>query len=661
MNKSYIKYLLAVTMILLLSSCLGSSRLHLGNNEGPVATDETPVTTFDDTTTIATLPVPPGEYFPSDSELYYGVLGESLPGQRVSQLRPYPSSYPLRKGEVKVVTFLINIDTLAQQALTREKVDELVFGTTPNKFSVNSFIEKTSGGVAHLSGHTYGPYTSHLDADKNISNRSQYCQEIIDQAKAQAVADGFNAADYSGNTIFLYLVPGNLWVCSGCGSSAGGLNFAVVGGVAENNAYSNYALVHEFGHGLGLHHDSQMTCKHNGVAVTIGDECVVSEYGDNFSAMGGSSSLTMPAVYSAQAIAKMGWKTPLLVTSSGSYEVSPLDRDTIEGIPQIIQIPRGLSIKSYYYVYRKVNLAGEIVPADGIFVQLSRGHTVGQFYTPAILKMHPNGAQNDVMLRAGESFTDPQTGLVLTLNWINPQSIDNGSADISVVYPTRSLTKPSTPNVVSSSVVGTDISVVWDQSTDAFGYGINEYQVTINDPVHPYNDVVFPHVLCSKNSGSGVYSGTVPSVSGCEQIKFTKGRLPNNVDLFIRVQSRDLSNNLSEPSAPVSLKIPYGADITPPKAPSNLVATDVSTQGVTLSWDPATDNIGVTGSLLYRVGYPDATHMNPVVRNITGTTTRTVARPGYLFESGKTYILSVVPYDAAGNRGDTADISVTIP
>jgi len=668
-------------MILLLSSCFVSNRLGqiLDNNSGPnpaasPASDD-PLTMPDDGTIIATLPTPPAEYFPPDSELSYNVAGACFAGQRVSSLVPGSGyQYPLRRGEVKVAAFLINIDTLTPQTLTRQRVNELVFtGNGQNPFSINSFVEKASGGVAHLTGNAFGPFTAHLDADKNISNKSQYCQDIVNQAKAAAVAQGFNEEDYPWNSIFLYMVPGSLLVCGSCGASIGGLNFAVVGGFVDLvypnvqpnmglNGYSNYAMVHEFGHALGLHHDSQMACTHDGTSVTIGDECVVNEYGDNFSAMGGSGSITMPAIYSAQGLAKMGWITPHLVTSSGIYEVSPIDRPVIGTIPQIIQIPRGLSIKSYYYVYRKIDLAGEVVPdPNGIFIQLSRSHTVGQFYTPALLKMHPSGGMNDVMLRIGETFTDPQTGIALTLNSIN----GSGVADISVLYPSRSAAKPSTPTGVTATVVGTDVSIVWDQSEDALGYGINEYQVTINDPVHPYNDVVSPHVLCAKDAGSGVYSGTVPSRSGCEQIKFTKGRLPNNVDLYIRVQSRDLSDNLSEPSAPLVVKIPYGPDITAPTAPTNVVATNVSTQGVTLSWSASTDNIGVSSYLIYRVGWPDATHGNPIIRDIAGTSVTTVPHPGwtvpYLFESGKTYTFNVVAYDASGNGSPSGSVSVTIP
>ncbi|MEI6093359.1 MAG: hypothetical protein WCQ47_06720, partial [bacterium] len=580
-------------------------------------------------------------------------------------LDPLFTGYGPRTGEIKVVTFLVNIDTLTPQTLTKERVNQIVFtGSNENPFSLNSFVNTASGGSAHLVGTTFGPFTAHLDADKNINNKSQYCDDVISQVKTAAAAQGYKAEDYPYGTIYLYMIPGNLWVCSGCGSSAGGRDIAYVGGFTED-AYSKYALVHEFGHGLGLNHDSSMTCTHNGVGVPISDECVVTNYGDNFSSMGISLSNTMPATYSAYALAQLGWITPTLITSSKDHiTVSPIDRAKIEDVPQIVEVPRGLSIKSYFYIYRRMDLVGVTVPnPNGIFIEFGRGHhPINEL--PLLLKMHANSDPNDFMLTVGETFTDPQTKVAIKLNKINT----DGSADVSITYPTsRGKALPTTPTGVSASVVnGTDINIKWNAGTDSLGYQTNDYQILLND------SPVFPHVICSKYLAPGGYGGTTYAASNCTQLDLTISNLTNTVPLSIRVQSRDINGNLSAPSSPSVVKIPDGPDLTPPSGVKNVVATDASTQGVTLSWDASTDDHGGSlGYYFHRDNYPTSSTGWPLTwaTFITPTSVRigtnipfdpTYPYP-YLYEAGKTYGFSVGVKDAAGNIGRSGHVYVTIP
>lgn len=680
MTKFYFR-ILSIVFVLFLSSCFNSER---SKNVAESNTTEDP--TFENTLVAPEEshidtpldPLSELEVFSADEEdvtWSYNPIQDYLPGQRVSYLYPISTqgwvSYPLRKGAVRVVTFLVNIDTLQSQDLTKDRVEELVFtGNAQNPFSINSFVDKASGGTAHLTGEVFGPYTVHLDADKNISNKSQYCDSVIAQVKEAARAQGFVDSNYPYGSIYLYMIPGNLWICSGCGSSAGGLNIAYVGGYKDistgtsqniaENAYSNYALIHEFGHALGLHHDSKMTCKHNNVPVPVGDDCIVEPYGDNFSVMGISTSTTMPAIFSAHGLAKMGWISPRLVTNSGNYNISPIDRPAIGGASQILQIPRGLSIKSYYYVSRRMDLIGVTVPdPKGVFVHLSRSHTIGQAYVPTLLKMHPDGTRDDVMLRVGETFTDPQTGIALTLNSVN----QSGTASLSVIYPNRSNTAPSVPTGLSASVVNdTNVSITWNASTDSSGHQVNDYKLLIND-------TFYPHIICGKNTSSNVYSGVDYASSSCSQLKIIIGRLTNKVPLSIRVQARDINGNLSASSSAVSVKIPDGADITPPSAPSNFRIVEANTQGVKLAWDASTDDVDIAHYNVSREAWPTATTGWPLSWAYFDTTTSIVIpvrQPQhptypYLYEAGKTYLFRITATDTSGNTGSRSSLYVTIP
>jgi hypothetical protein len=91
-------------------------------------------------------------------------------------------------------------------------------------------------------------------------------------------------------------------------------------------------------------------------------------------------------------------------------------------------------------------------------------------------------------------------------------------------------------------------------------------------------------------------------------------------------------------------------DTEPPIAPQNFSAQASST-GVSLSWSPSTDNVGVTGYGILRDGKPIGQVSAPgttfVDRNVTG---------------GAKYVYSVVATDAAGNTSPLSNaVGVVIP
>ncbi|WP_254705681.1 glycosyl hydrolase family 8 [Streptomyces vilmorinianum] len=80
-----------------------------------------------------------------------------------------------------------------------------------------------------------------------------------------------------------------------------------------------------------------------------------------------------------------------------------------------------------------------------------------------------------------------------------------------------------------------------------------------------------------------------------------------------------------------------GADITPPSTPGSLRSTGSTATSVSLAWNAATDNVGVTGYDLYRGG------------NLVGSTTGTSYTDTGLTAS-TSYSYTVKARDAAGNR-----------
>ncbi|GAA4274138.1 hypothetical protein GCM10022258_34320 [Aquimarina gracilis] len=92
---------------------------------------------------------------------------------------------------------------------------------------------------------------------------------------------------------------------------------------------------------------------------------------------------------------------------------------------------------------------------------------------------------------------------------------------------------------------------------------------------------------------------------------------------------------------------PDTPDTEAPTAPTNLASSAVAESSLTLSWDPSTDNIGVTGYDVYQDG--------AVIGTVAGTTIDVTG-----LTASTTYDFFVIAKDAAGNESAaSATLSVT--
>ncbi len=102
------------------------------------------------------------------------------------------------------------------------------------------------------------------------------------------------------------------------------------------------------------------------------------------------------------------------------------------------------------------------------------------------------------------------------------------------------------------------------------------------------------------------------------------------------VKAKDAAGNLSAASSVINVTTsPNVVDTTPPTAPTNLASTGVTSASVKLSWNAATDNIGVTGYVVY---YGTSSV------NVTGTMA-TVSN----LASNTNYTFTVKAIDGSGN------------
>ena len=87
-------------------------------------------------------------------------------------------------------------------------------------------------------------------------------------------------------------------------------------------------------------------------------------------------------------------------------------------------------------------------------------------------------------------------------------------------------------------------------------------------------------------------------------------------------------------------------DTTPPSAPTDLAASNVTQTGLTLTWNASTDNVGVAGYDVYRNDTKMAT--------VTSTSSSQTG-----LACGTSYTFAVVAFDAAGNRSPQAQLNAT--
>lgn len=171
---------------------------------------------------------------------------------------------------------------------------------------------------------------------------------------------------------------------------------------------------------------------------------------------------------------------------------------------------------------------------------------------------------------------------------------------------------PTAPgNLRSTATTVASIDLAWDASTD--NVGVTEYRLSRN-------------------------GGFLASVAGTT---YSDTGLTPDTSYNYTVEAFDAAGNGSGASG--TLVVATLADTTPPAAPSNLISTGATETTIDLSWNAATDNIGVTGYRIFRDGGEVGT---------TGSTTYT--------DSGLTidtsYEYTVRAFDAAGNESSDSNL-----
>ncbi len=311
-----------------------------------------------------------------------------------------------------------------------------VFYSSSNPSSAYNYFLQSSGGTAKVAGAAgteggasdiYGPFT--------ISGSSCMSTSTVMAVAASSI----NLANYER----IMIVANDPTLC-GAGGLSGSQTFTVAGqpkvipvSIVYNGAYGDttlngktgYALLHEYGHNLGLMHAGGWEC--GATAIAFNGTCNNLQYDDYSDEMGAGQRAQFNPVHKEQ----LGWLEGLRaepIWTSGTYVINAYE-DPTENV-KVLKIPRKLRqagslypngiATGYYYLAARRPVAPfndwiSTAPAYANGVAIYMDENTGNSSTAAI-DVTPNSASGpvdfaDAALLAGQTFTDSESNISITV------------------------------------------------------------------------------------------------------------------------------------------------------------------------------------------------------------------------------------------------------
>lgn len=240
------------------------------------------------------------------------------------------------------------------------------------------------------------------------------------------------------------------------------------------------------------------------------------------------------------------------------------------------------------------------------------------------------GTENTAILITNSNWTQYSHTIIATGSSININAYSGTPAvtgnaiyidHVSITLVGADIQAPTAPTLSSSGQTDTTASLSWGGATD--NVGVTEYKV--------YRDNALIATLGNVNTYqmTGLTAATTYSFA---------------VRALDAAGNQSLASNLSVTTDVSS----GGGDTQAPTAPTNLLSSLNTDTTADLSWNAATDNVGVTNYKIFKDGSLEATLNNVSSYQVTGLTASTA------------YNFTVTALDAANNESVTSNIvSVT--
>ena len=369
---------------------------------------------------------------------------EELPKQKVTikglQLDKFifaPSSSP----DAMKSTPIIDKDPLPVSNLIKVGIIYLNFQDQPNNFpyhtsemsdqifhnpnNVKQYFDEVSYGKYILTSHnsndasldTYGIYTLNINSPVSCIDFQINLASLKQLALNEATQDGFNSLNYDRIVFGMPQIQNCTWSGMGLGHEAW------IFGVAYLRV-----LAHELGHTFGAAHSGSYSCNNNGTPVSVGTQCIGSEYGNIFDVMGSAQHyhFSSPQKLTSEMIPSQNTR---VIQSSGTYTLAPIETNSSQ--IQVLKIPietytrnTQTSMTGYYYVeYRKP--IGFDTPTwntdpnpNGVFIYAGGDLTIlptfyPNMYPSNLLDMNPvTSSLFDAPLSPSQTFQD--SGISIT-------------------------------------------------------------------------------------------------------------------------------------------------------------------------------------------------------------------------------------------------------
>jgi hypothetical protein len=339
---------------------------------------------------------------------------DELTPQRITVLaRPAAPSDVVAQSVAasSVLVITANFNNTVLPAMTSEQAQAVMTG---NSDSVANFFRETSYGQ-QIMNVTVTPQWVIMNMPRPASCGSSDWRGI--GTAAEAASRSLGAAYEPANYDFVvYVFPG----VSACGWTG----LAYIGQphkawINGTSAFRTNTIAHEMGHNFGLLHAASLRC----TGASIGGSCSSSEYGDPFDAMGNQR----PMHYNAMQKAKLAWIAPATVKThaggSATYTIGPLE---LAGMSTYaVKVPTGVANRTYWLEFRQaIGFDAPLAsyPSNGAQIRVAAPFETQCAGCDAysddtqLLDMTPGTSTfNDATLPAGQSFTDPQYGIQITV------------------------------------------------------------------------------------------------------------------------------------------------------------------------------------------------------------------------------------------------------